>query len=71
MQSRERDEDVTPGASKQHRSETTEVFWHEAGPVVEQPETRLRLKRSADQREEKGDAEASGIDADSTARDKI
>ena len=49
------------------------VLWHEAGPVVEQPELRLvlRLKRSVDERKEKGDARASGVDADSTARDKI
>ena len=39
---------------------------------MEQPELMLalRLKRSVDEREE-GNAEASGIDADSTARDKI
>ena len=47
------------------------VFWHEAGtPVVGQPLV-LRLKRSVDERKEKGDAKASGVDADSTARDKI
>ena len=28
----------TPGASKQHKSETTEVLWHDAGPVVAHPD---------------------------------
>ena len=73
MQSRKWDEECTPGDSKQHRFVCTVVLWHEAGPVVEQPELRLalRLKRSVDERKEKGDAEVSGIDADNTARDKI
>lgn len=35
----------TPGDSKQHRSFSVVVLWHDAGPLVEQPEL-IRLKRS-------------------------
>ena len=30
-----RKRDCTPGASKQHKFDSTEVFWHDCGPVVE------------------------------------
>lgn len=36
----------TPGDSKQHRSFSVVVLWHDAGPLVEQPEL-IRLKRSS------------------------
>jgi len=28
----------TPGDSKQHKFDTTEVLWHDCGPVVEHPD---------------------------------
>lgn len=34
-----------PGASKQHKFETTEVLWQDAGPVVEHPEETDLLNR--------------------------
>ena len=34
----------TPGDSKQHKSDCFVVLWHDAGPLVEQPEL-MRLKR--------------------------
>lgn len=48
----------TPGASKQHRSKTAEVFWQDAIPLVEHPDEVRgnRLVRSAC--ELRGDAAA-------------
>jgi len=35
----------TPGDSKQHKFDTADVFWHDAGPVVEHPEASEDLRK--------------------------
>jgi hypothetical protein len=64
---------TTPGDSKQHRSETEDVLWHEVCPLVEHPELILvlRPKRSLEDKEEKGNAEANNEKVERAVKERI
>ena len=60
----------TPGDSKQHRSVSFVVLWHDAGPLVEQPEL-IRLKRSIGPKGVKGEGPATAVPARAAPRARV